>query len=533
MPTSQLVGGATKAPAPGLADTTEAATGIWKDFLGLLAEDPYATAVLDDRGRRLNRRELNSLSEDMAAEMRAMGLASGDVVIICLPNWTEWLAVYLAALRTGLIPGTLPVTSDPGSIAYVSNLVGARAVFLPSTHRGRSFEEEIEQLAATAARHLRVMFLDGGSDGGTNRRFWRTVEGPEPELPDYPAGMTHILFSSSTTGSSKAIAHSEASLRAYNQAVIDRYAITGEQSIFMPSPLGHSTGFWHGARMALIVGAPLVLQDRWDPQRALQLVAENNCAVTVAATPFLTDLVDAPWNAETPKLQGMRAFLCGGAPIPPSLIEKAQQEMPETRICSIWAMSEGGATSSLPEDSIELVANTCGRIMPGTELEVLAGTDLAPRGTEGEIVLKTPSLFLGYINQPEMYQQSITPDGYFRTGDIGIIDGDGYLRITGRSKDIIIRGGVNLSPVEIEAALAGHPGIARIAVVGQPDDRMGERICAVIQPAGTPPGLDELLVWLADRNVPRRLWPESVRIVDSMPETPAGKIRKNLLRQDL
>lgn len=528
MPTSELVGRATRAPAA-KEFGIDGSTGIWNDFLTLLSRDPHATAVLDDRGYRLTRSELEVLSADIAGEMRARGLNAGDVVVICMPNWTEWLAVYLAALRTGLVPGTLPVTSDPGSIAYVSNLVGARAVFLPAAHRGRSFRDEVGQLAAAVGRRLEVMFA-AGDEGG---RHWQTVAGPEPVLPDYPDNMAHILFSSSTTGQSKAIAHSETSLRAYNQAVIDRYGVTAEQSIFMPSPLGHSTGFWHGARMSLIVGAPLVLQERWDPQRALELVRDNSSAITVAATPFLTDLVEAEWDAETPKLQGMRVFLCGGAPIPPSLIEKAQREIPDTRICSIWAMSEGGATSSLLADSVDLVANTCGQVMPGTELEVLGQDGAAPRGTEGEIVMKTPSLFLGYINQDEMYRKSFTPDGYFRTGDVGTVDDDGYLRITGRLKDIIIRGGVNISPVEIEATLASHDNIARVAVVGQPDDRMGERICAVIQPAGTPPNFEELLTWLQERNVPRRLWPESIRIVESIPATPAGKIRKNVLRQDL
>ncbi|WP_028275154.1 AMP-binding protein [Arthrobacter sp. I3] len=504
-------------------------TGIWDDFLTLLSRDPRATAVLDDRGNRMTRSELQALSADIAEEILARGLVAGDVVIICMPNWTEWLAVYLAALRTGLVPGTLPVTSDPGSIAYVSNLVGARAVFLPAAHRGRSFRDEIGQLADSVGRRLEVMLSVGDQSG----RHWQTIEGPEPVLPDYPVGMAHILFSSSTTGQSKAIAHSESSLRAYNQAVIDRYGVTDDQSIFMPSPLGHSTGFWHGARMSIMVGAPLVLQERWEPQRALELVSENSCGITVAATPFLTDLVKAEWHAETPKLQGMRAFLCGGAPIPPSLIEKAQLEIPDTRICSIWAMSEGGATSSLLEDSVDLVANTCGRVMAGTELEIIKEGVTAPRGSEGEIVMKAPSLFLGYINQKEMYEKSFTADGYFRTGDVGIVDDNGYLKITGRLKDIIIRGGVNISPVEIEGALASHDKIARIAVVGQPDDRMGERICAVIQPAGTPPSFEELLNWLQERHVPRRLWPESMRIVESMPATPAGKIRKNVLRQNL
>ncbi len=170
--------------------------------------------------------------------------------------------------------------------------------------------------------------------------------------------------------------------------------------------------------------------------------------------------------------------------------------------------------------------------MPGVTLEAVTSDGaVAPRGTDGEIVMRTPSLFLGYIGQDEMYRESFTPDGWFRTGDTGIVDEAGYLRLTGRVKDLIIRGGVNISPVEIEYALAGHPQIARVAVVGSPDDRLGERICAVIQPRGTAPEFEDLLAWLTDNGVPRRLWPESIRVIDGMPETPAGKIRKNVLRE--
>lgn len=499
------------------------------DFSALVRERPDALAVVDDRGNSLSRTELDFLAHEIAQEMSEHGLAAGDVVIICMPNWVEWLAIYLAALSLELIPGTLPVTSEPGSIAYVTELVGACAVFLPSSHRGRSFIDEVEELAAERSSRLLSMFVDAGS----RDREWITIDGGDVQPPAYPELLEHILFSSSTTGKSKAIAHSEASLRAYNEGVIERYHVDSSKAIFMPSPLGHSTGFWHGARMSIIVGAPLVLQDRWDPETALHMISEYRCGITVAATPFLIDLVEAAWDSDEPKLQSMHTFLCGGAPIPPALMRRAQQQLPHTRICSIWAMSEGGATSSLPEDPIDLIATTCGTALPGTELETMNEGEINPRGVEGELIMKTPSLFLGYIDQQELYEQSFTADGYFRTGDLGVIDARGYLSITGRLKDLIIRGGVNLSPVEIEHALAGFPGIARLAVVGEPDDRMGERICAVIQATGEPPTLEALIEWLNAQRFPRRLWPESIRTVDSMPETPAGKIRKNVLVETL
>ncbi|MGW0176816.1 alpha/beta fold hydrolase [Rhodococcus sp. NPDC003322] len=508
----------------GESPTTETPLAL---FRGHLARDPQAVAVRDDRDHVLTRRELWDLSSEIEAELIERGLVAGDVVVVCLPNWTEWMAAYLAVVRAGLVAGTLPVTTDPKSVAYTANLVGAKAVILPRAHRGRDFTAESDVLAAELGRLVHALLIDGDH----RTRTWRTFDGPDAVVPEYPAGLAHILFSSSTTGKSKAIAHSEAGLSAYNRMVIDRYQVTGEHPIFMPSPLGHSTGFWHGARMSMMTGATLILQDAWDPRRALDLVDRYGCEITVAATPFLKDVVDAEWDSDTPKLNGLRVFLCGGAPVAPSLIELAQTQMPGTRIAAIWAMSEGGATSSLPGDTTELVARTCGKVMPGVALETITKDGaIAPRGTDGEIVMRTPSLFLGYIGQDELYRTSFTSDGWFRTGDTGIVDSDGYLRLTGRIKDLIIRGGVNISPVEIENAVAGHPQVARVAVIGRPDDRLGERICAVLQPLGTAPGFDEFVGWLAERGVPRRLWPESIEVVTEMPETPAGKIRKNVLR---
>ena len=497
-------------------------------FRDHLALDPHTVAVRDDRDNALSRQELWDLASEIQGEMASRGLTAGDVVVVCMPNWTEWMAAYLAVVRGGLVPATLPITTDPKSIAYTAHLVGAKAVVLPRAHRGRDFTTESTTLAEELGHLVHVLLVDGDH----KTRAWRTFDGPPVIVPEYPQGTAHILFSSSTTGKSKAIAHSETSLGAYNEGVISRYGVTGDQPIFMPSPLGHSTGFWHGARMSMMTGATLVLQDSWNPHRALELVDRHRCAITVAATPFLKDLVDAEWHSDTPKLNGMRVFLCGGAPIPPSLIEQAQNQMPGTRIGSIWALSEGGATSSLPDDTPDVVARSCGRVMPGVVLETITkqGT-IAPRGTDGEIVMRTPSLFLGYIGQEDLYRSSFTADGYFRTGDTGIVDEDGYLRLTGRLKDLIIRGGVNISPVEIENALSGRPQVVKVAAVGRPDDRLGERICAVLQINGTAPTFEEILSWLHGRGVPRRLWPESIHIVSGMPETPAGKIRKNILRE--
>jgi acyl-CoA synthetase (AMP-forming)/AMP-acid ligase II len=273
-----------------------------------------------------------------------------------------------------------------------------------------------------------------------------------------------------------------------------------------------------------------VLQDAWDPVRGLELVDQHQCTFTAAATPFLKDLVDAPWPSDRTKLASLRTFLCGGAPVPPSLLEKAAEQAPSTFVSVLWGMTEGAGTTCTPDSTRDQLTGTAGKPLPDLELTIL-GTDQRPTDDTGELAMRGPGVFVGYLGQEDLYRSLVTPDGYFRTGDLARLRDDGYLQLTGRLKDLIIRGGVNISPMEIEDAIAAHPSVRRVAVIGEPDERLGERICAVIVPSGPVPTLAELVAWLADRGVPQRKLPESLVVVDDMPVTAAGKIRKVELRQ--
>ena len=328
--------------------------------------------------------------------------------------------------------------------------------------------------------------------------------------------------------------HTGDTLAALNVTFAERFGLGPDSPIFMPSPLGHSVGAIHGARLALHTGAPLILQDRWDPDRALEAVAAHGCRFTAAATPFLKDLVDAPWPsaAAAPKLAPLSWFLCGGAQVPPSLMEQAEAAFPNTRVSVLWGMTEGGLTTCTAGSPRKKVLHTAGIGLPGLELRTLDDHDEeTPPGTEGELAMRGPGVFVGYYAQEPLYQSLLTADGFFRTGDLARIDGDGYLQITGRAKDLIIRGGVNISPVPIEDALAAYPGVRAVAVVGFPDERLGERICAVVATDGkAPTDLGALTGFVRERGLPKHLWPELVRSVDEFPRTAAGKIRKNELR---
>ena len=261
-------------------------------------------------------------------------------------------------------------------------------------------------------------------------------------------------------------------------------------------------------------------------------MARHRADFTAAATPFLLDLVNARWDGREPKLAPLRSFLCGGAQVPPALLRRSCTEFPDTFVTPLWGMTEGGLTTCVADSTIEQVENTVGVGLPGLELRTLdAGMRLQTEGS-GELVMRGPGVFNGCYGQPDLYDEHIIGDRFFRTGDLARIDSDGYVSITGRHKDLIIRAGVNISPVDTENTIAAHPDVGGVAVIGWPDERLGERICAVVQ-ASAPLDLDEVITFCAEQRLPRRHWPERLMQVDHFPRTAAGKIRKQQLRDEL
>lgn len=492
-------------------------------FQRLVANGADRVAVVDETGVRLTRSELWERAGEFAAELQRGGVRPGDVVLIYLPNAAIWQVCFLGALRHGAVPATLPLTTDETTLGYVYDLTGARAVVAPRASRGRPTARWARSAASTSGRSGLVVVIE--PDGRLESTPLTGVE----VAGVVPAGIDHLMFTSSTTGMPKAVMHTADTLAAGNKAFAERFGVDEDTPIFMPSPLGHSVGAWHGSRLALYTGAALVLQDAWDPVRGLELVDEHRCVFTAAATPFLKDIVDAPWPEGRVKLASLRTFLCGGAPVPPSLLEQATRQAPNTFVTVLWGMTEGTGTTCLPESTFEQLTDSAGTPVPDLELTVLDPDDSGA----GELAMRGPQVFAGYLGQEDLYTSLLTPEGFFRTGDLARLDDDGYVHLTGRLKDLIIRGGVNISPVPIENAIAAHPAVRRVAVIGQADERLGERICAVIVPAGPAPTLEQLNEWLTEQGISQRKLPESLVVVEDMPVTAAGKIRKVDLRRQL
>jgi acyl-CoA synthetase (AMP-forming)/AMP-acid ligase II len=506
--------------------------GLWPGepllsrYLRLSADRLHALAVADSSGRSLTHRQLQSAADEMADAFVRCGAQPGDIALMAMPNRIEWQVVLLAALRADLIPATLPVRTDAATLAHVVGLVGARLLIVPAGGSAQSLEASAVQVADGCQHALDLVLVS--ADGTIRHRPASPRRSPERAGM---RGLDHVAFTSSTTGAPKAAMHSADTLAALNLTFSQRFGLAAEDAIFMASPLGHSVGSYHGGRLALFNASALIIQERWDPGEAIELVRRYRCAFTAAATPFLTDLVNAPAPPDGAKLATMRWFLCGGAQVPPGLMDGARRELPETRVTVLWGMTEGGLTTCHAQSPAEKFRSTCGTGLPGLEYHVIddSGRRRAP-GEEGELVMRGPGVFLGYLGQTELYRSQLVGDGFFRTGDLGVIDTDGYLQITGRLKDLIIRGGVNISPVPIEDVLAMHPDIDSVAVIGEPDERMGERLCAVVQPRGRRPVLAELQQFVRDRGLPKYFAPEVLRFIEKMPRTPAGKIRKVDLR---
>jgi len=487
---------------------------------------PDALAVADSRGRELTHRQLGDLAEHYAADLSRSGVRPGDVVISVLPNRVEWQALLLAVFRIGAIPATLPVRTDAANLRYVADLAGARALVVGAGENTAAPAGLAVDIAAHSphAQHVFQISHDG------DLCLVRAGRGGEPERPAIQ-DLNHLMFTSSTTGYPKAVMHTADTLAALNVAFTERFGLGAEAPIFMPSPLGHSVGAIHGARLSLFNAAPLILQDQWDPERALMLVDRYQTFFTAAATPFLADLLDVQHRDGRPIFESVRWFLCGGAPVPPALMDRTREAFPQTRVTVLWGMTEGGLTTCVAASPWSKVRSTCGIGLPGLELETIdrEGKRLAAQ-TEGELVMRGPGVFTGYLRQEHVYRSQLVDGGFFRTGDLAAIDEEGYVRITGRLKDLIIRGGVNIAPLPIEEALAAHPNVAGVAVIGAPDPRLGERLCAVIEPKGRRPSLEELVAFVLDRGIPKYHAPELVRYIEAMPRTAAGKIRKIALR---
>lgn len=303
----------------------------------------------------------------------------------------------------------------------------------------------------------------------------------------------------------------------------------GESKVFVVP--AHQTGFMYGLMMPIQLNTTVVLQDVWDVVKAVDLIHQHQVNFTMASTPFLNDLSNTVAEQHD-KVDSLKIFLCAGAPIPGPLVQKAR-EILGVKVISAWGMTECGAvTLTRPEDEDERSFNTDGIALPGVEIKIVDKKGQAKTVNEsGRLMIRTCSNFGGYLKRPHL--NDTDAEGWFDTGDIAYQDEQGYIRICGRKKDVIIRGGENIPVAEIESLLYKHPNIATVALVAYEDERMGERACAIIKlkDQAKPLSFNELVDFLKAHNLAMQYLPERLEIWEDIPMTPSGKIQKFKLRE--
>lgn len=499
------------------------------------------TAVSLDRGstRRFTYRELGAMADRMAIGLARLGVGRNDIVSCQLPNWWEFTLVYLACSRIGAVMNPLMHIFRERELSFMLAHGQSKVAIVPRQYRGFDFEAMLRALQPSMPHLAHVLAVGGDGPDSFEARLTGPAWEREPDagriLNDNrpgPDDITQLIYTSGTTGEPKGVMHSANTTISNITPYAERIRLGSGDVVLMASPLAHQTGFLYGLMMPIILQASAVLQDVWDPSRAADLIREEGVTFTMASTPFLTDLARTVVQSGKP-IPTLRTFLCAGAPIPGPLVEQARGTL-GAKIVSAWGMTENGAvTTTLLEDDDERSINTDGCPLPGIEVCV-ADTDgkTLPTGETGRLLVRGCSNFAGYLKRPQL--NNTDAEGWFDTGDLAYLDARGYIRINGRSKDVIIRGGENIPVIEVEALLYRHPAIAQVAIVAYPDDRLGERACAVVV---TKPGQSidfaSMIEFLKAHKLAIQYMPERLELRESMPATPSGKIQKFRLREML
>jgi len=530
------------------------ASGAWRGaslgelFLGTCATRPGAV-VLVDGDVPLDFASLRERVLRLAGGLETLGVGPGDAVAYQLPNWWEAAAACLATWTIGAVAVPIVPILREREVAFILGEIRPRVFFVPGRHRGVDYAAQAESASRGRANPPRIVVVRGeatgsgpseidasaSADDGAARTTLAEILAASPARSSVrsPDTLALVMYTSGSTAAPKGALHSHDTLAAEVRSLVDAHGLGSADRTLMPSPLTHVSGLIHGILCPAILGTSAVLMERWDAGVALGAIERHRVTYLAGAPTFLQDLLAHPDVARR-DLASLRLYSCGGASVPPDLIRQARERIPAMVAKRSYGSSEFPTiATTTAADAILRGLDTEGRALAGVEIRI---TDEAGRalgaGAEGEIRARGPECFLGYTDRA-LDAESFDDDGFYRTGDLGTLDADGYLRVTGRVKDIIVRKGEKISAREVEDLLARFPGVAEVAVVPLADAATGERACACVrmEVGATPVDLGGIVAFLRAHGLTPQKLPEQLERVDDFPRTPSGKIHKRFLRE--
>jgi len=479
-------------------------------------ERPDRLAVVDDRGVRRTFRELQDDTVALARRLLELGVAPGDVVSVQMPNRCETATAALAVLGVGAVLNPLLPNYRGRELAHAFRTARPRVIVTPGRYRDFDHGALVEEIVAASGVPVAHLVAGPDDDDGGPTASARPVT-----LGRDASAVSEVIFTSGTEATPKAIMHTEQTTNFSVRAAVHDLGLGDDDVVWMPSPVGHSTGFNYGLRLAVYQGLPLVLQDRWDPGTAAALVDEHRCSYTLTATTFLHDLVQHCQAADR-RLDSLRFFGCGGAPVPPGLVTLAAAS--GIRVLRLYGSTEVlVATWCRPDAPLHERMHTDGRPMSHLEVEL----------RDGELFTRGPNTCVGFFADPER-TASTFHDGWVASGDLVEMDERANVTVVGRKKEIIIRGGMNIAPREIEDMIAAFEEVDRVAVVGLPDPRLGERMCAcVVLRGGASLDLATCVDRLRGAGLATYKLPQALEVLPALPTTASGKVQKHEILRTL
>ncbi|EFE8447364.1 TPA: medium-chain fatty-acid--CoA ligase [Escherichia coli] len=498
---------------------------------------PDKIAVVDNHGASYTYSALDHAASCLANWMLAKGIESGDRIAFQLPGWCEFTVIYLACLKIGAVSVPLLPSWREAELVWVLNKCQAKMFFAPTLFKQTRPVDLILPLQNQLPQLQQIVGVDKLAPATSSLSLSQIIADNTPlttAITTHGDELAAVLFTSGTEGLPKGVMLTHNNILASERAYCARLNLTWQDVFMMPAPLGHATGFLHGVTAPFLIGARSVLLDIFTPDACLALLEQQRCTCMLGATPFVYDLLNV-LEKQPADLSALRFFLCGGTTIPKKVARECQQ-------LGIKLLSVYGSTESSPhavvnlDDPLSRFMHTDGYAAAGVEIKVVDDArKTLPPGCGGEEASRGPNVFMGYFDEPELTARALDEEGWYYSGDLCRMDEAGYIKITGRKKDIIVRGGENISSREVEDILLQHPKIHDACVVAMPDERLGERSCAyvVLKAPHHSLSLEEVVAFFSRKRVAKYKYPEHIVVIEKLPRTASGKIQKFLLRKDI